>query len=164
MRPRFSIQSWMAPAFAVAIAMTFNVLVRAADAAGTKTGGTVTGQVTDKDGKPVANAKVRVTVQNSSKKSGGATTKSSGGSDDAASTASRSPTTQGSGNSGSKTPAVAEGTTDADGKFSIADVPPGDYNVSASVKGQGAGREKVTVKSGETAEVKLKLQEAKPKK
>jgi uncharacterized GH25 family protein len=163
MRPRFSIQSWMAPAFAVAIAMTFNVLVRTAEAAGTKTGGTVTGQVTDKDGKPVANAKVRVTAQNSSKKSG-ATTKPAG-SDDAASTASRSPTTQGSASGGGKTPAVAEGTTDADGKFSIADVPAGDYNVSASVKGQGAGREKVTVKAGETtADVKIKLQEAKPKK
>jgi uncharacterized GH25 family protein len=163
MRPRFSIKSWMAPAFAVAIAMSFNVLVRAADSAGgsSKTGGTVAGQVLDKDGKPVANAKVRVTAQNSSKKSGGATTKPSG-SDNAASTASRSPTTQGSGN---KMQPVAEGTTDADGKFSIADVPPGDYNVSASVKGQGAGREKVTVKAGETtADLKIKLQEAKPKK
>jgi uncharacterized GH25 family protein len=161
MRPRFSIKSWMAPAFAVAIAMTFNVLVRAAESTGSKTGGTVTGQVTDKDGKPVANAKVRVTVPNSSRKGGGATTKPSE-SGDAASTASRSPTTQGSGN---KMQPVAEGTTDADGKFSIADVPPGDYNVSASVKGQGMGREKVTVKAGETtADVKIKLQEAKPKK
>jgi hypothetical protein len=58
-------------------------------------------------------------------------------------------------------PAVAEGTSGAEGKFSLANVPAGEYMVMATAKGAGRGMGKVSVKAGETATVTLTLQEGK---
>src|SRR5205823_9109438 len=121
------IRSILAPMLAVVIAMAFAAMVRAEDAKAADTG-TVSGTVLDKDGKPVSDAKVRV-VAAKKRESGGATTAPSG-------------------DAKSKTDAAAEGTSDAQGKFTLQNVPVGDYTVHAAVKGQGSGREKVSVKAG----------------
>jgi hypothetical protein len=65
------------------------------------------------------------------------------------------------GGKGEKPVAVASATTDTDGKFTMNDVPAGDYMVIAKQKGQGQARQKVTVKAGETASVDLKLEKGK---
>jgi hypothetical protein len=57
---------------------------------------------------------------------------------------------------------VAEGASDKDGKFSIANVPAGEYMVMAILQGSGMARGRVTVKDGETATVELKLAERQP--
>jgi hypothetical protein len=125
---------------AVALALSLAAHANAADT------GKVTGKVLDKDGKGVAGANVAL----------------------------RTPPEKGEGK-GEKKPAaaapgdekpkrekpVAKTKSEADGSFTLADVPAGDYLLVANVKGQGMAREKVTVKAGETKEVKLTLKEGK---
>jgi hypothetical protein len=129
-------------ALAVAVALSLASHARAAD------NGKVTGKVLDKDGKGVAGVKVRLvapTDQKGHKKSDAPT--------------SEKPAKA----KGERPKPVAEGTSESDGSFTLADVPVGDYVLMARGKGQGAGqaREKVTVKAGETSNVELKLQEGK---
>src|SRR5204863_5590270 len=100
----------------------------------------VKGIVTDKDSKPVAGATIRIMTPTGKHAEG-----------------EHKPKEQAAGEKGPKTPPVATGTTDNDGKFSIADVPVGKYVVMAGMKGVGTARENVEVKKGETAEVNLKL-------
>jgi hypothetical protein len=50
---------------------------------------------------------------------------------------------------------VAEATTDAHGKFTLSDVPPGSYRVVAGKHGQGARAMRISVAAGQTAEVTL---------
>ena len=59
---------------------------------------------------------------------------------------------------GEKPVAVASATTDSDGKFTMNDVPAGDYMIVARQKGVGQAREKVSVKAGETTSIDLKLE------
>ena len=119
---------------AVAVALS---LASHASAAET---GKVTGKVLDKDGKGVAGAQVAL----------------------------RTPPEKG--NAPAAAPAedgkkrqkpVAKTTSEADGSFTLADVPVGDYLLAANVKGQGMAREKVSVKANETVDVKLTLKEGK---
>jgi hypothetical protein len=62
---------------------------------------------------------------------------------------------------GEKPAAVAEGTTGTDGTFSIANVPAGEYAVVARAKGEGNGRQMVTLKAGETSALTITLKPAK---
>ena len=116
---------------AVALALS---LASHANAAET---GKVTGKVLDKDGKGVAGANVAL----------------------------RTPPEKGAGKDekakGERPKPVAKTKTEADGSFTLADVPVGDYVLAAQVKGQGMAREKVSIKAGETKEVKLTLKEGK---
>jgi hypothetical protein len=135
------IASFVAPLMVLALALAYSHVVRAEDAAAT---GSVSVTVTDKDGKAVEGATVRVTMpraKNGEAKTGDAKTLADDGS---ASTTAR------------PTP-VAEGKTDKDGKATLDKVPAGDYNVSANLKGVGSARQKVSVKAGETLSVELKL-------
>ena len=59
---------------------------------------------------------------------------------------------------------TSRATTSDDGAYKVENVPPGDYSVQATLRGQGSGREKVTVKAGESASVEIHLQPSKPRK
>jgi uncharacterized GH25 family protein len=132
------IMKWATPLVALGLLLTLGTSrVRAEDKKPDT--GKVSGQVVDKDGKPVADAKVRILPASEKKHKGEAKT--------------------------DRPAPVAEGTTDADGKFTLDNVPAGDYMVQANVKGKGMAREKVEVKAGETADAgKLTLGEVHKKK
>ena len=119
--------------FAVAFALSLASHANAADT------GKVTGKVLDKDGKGVAGA--QVALRTPPEKNAPAAAQEEGK------------------KKGQKP--VAKTTTESDGTFTLADVPAGDYLLVANVKGQGMAREKVTVKAGETVDVKLTLKEGK---
>lgn len=57
---------------------------------------------------------------------------------------------------------IAKATTDADGMFTIKDVPAGDYMIACRVEGKGVARATVTVAADQTVTVKLQLKEIKP--
>jgi hypothetical protein len=111
--------------------------------------GKVTGKVLDKDGKGVAGANValRTPPEKGEGKGGKAPAAAAPGDEKP---------------KGDRQKPVAKTKSEADGSFTLADVPAGDYMLVAQVKGVGNAREKVTVKAGETAEVKLTLKEGKP--
>ncbi len=129
--------------------------------------GSITGTVLDKDGKAVSGAEVAV-IKPPQRQGGGA-----GG-------AAGRPNRNGAANQIAEDPKPADpkpaapepgrgnrqrpeplfkATTDADGKFTIKDVPAGDYGVLTRVDGKGMARERVTVKADEAATVTLKLQD-----
>src|SRR5438093_666982 len=147
------IVKWTSPllAFALLTALVC-AKVRAEDKKDT---GTISGTVVDADGKAVSGAKVAVFHQTEHK--------------DAAKTEEKpkeKELAEGDKPAAPKekqTP-VATGTSDDAGKFTLSDVPAGSYNVQARLKGKGTGREKVEVKAGETAEVKITLGEMQGKK
>ena len=128
----------------------------AADPSDKPVGGTISGTVL-KDGKPVANARVGLIA---------ATAKAKGkGLKHGAAPADQSPATQPSQSTakGKKHQPLATATTNADGKFTLEGVAPGDYIVMAGEKAQGRGKQRVTVTSGESASVSIDLQPPKPK-
>jgi hypothetical protein len=127
--------------------------------------GSITGTVLDKDGKAVSGAQVAV-IKPPQRQGGGA-----GG-------AAGRPNRNGAANQIAEDPKPApapapepgrgnrqrpeplfKATTDADGKFTIKDVPAGDYALMTRVDGKGMARERVTVKADEAATVTLKLQD-----
>jgi hypothetical protein len=121
-------------------------------------GGKVEGTLVDKDGKAVADAKVQIRkpMQRGQGGPGGA-----GGNRPNGQVQDPGRGAGGGGRQGGRQqqPPVAEGTTDKDGKFAIADVPAGDYMVVVFLQGKGFARANVTVQDGETAKVELKLQD-----
>ncbi len=123
----------------VAMLMGMGVLrARAEDAAGS----VITGKVVDKEGNPVADAKVNLMKP-------------------------RNPDAPRDPNATRPEP-LASATSDKDGKFSLAfdkaKVADGDYNVGTRVQDKGFGRAKVTIKDGKAdpAEVTLTLQDRRP--
>jgi protocatechuate 3,4-dioxygenase beta subunit len=144
---------WATPVVAfgllLSLAATRSLAADDASAAGDK--GTVTGTVTDKDGKPVPNCQVRLfhPMERGAKKTG-----KGHKADNQSARADRKAETLAK---GQRPVPVASATTDDDGKFTLKDVPAGNYVVLANLRGTGNAREKVTVKAGETAEVTLKL-------
>ena len=54
-------------------------------------------------------------------------------------------------------PAQGTATTQADGSFTIADLPPGTYDVSVEANGQQTSEPQVTVEDGQTAQATLQL-------
>jgi protocatechuate 3,4-dioxygenase beta subunit len=142
------IAKWAAPVVALGLMLGLAIKVKAEEAKAT---GTVSGTVVDKDGKPVANASVGVFTadmahkhQADKKAEGAETDKNKAGKE-----------------KGEKAKPVAEATTDSEGKYTIKDVPAGDYVVRVNVKGQGRAVQKVTVKAGESTTADLKLGETK---
>ncbi len=145
------IAKWAAPVVALGLMLGLAVKVKADDAKAT---GTVSGTVVDKDGKAVANASVGVfTADMQHKHKAEKQAEAAEGDKDKAHHAGKE--------KGDKPKAVAEGVTDSEGKFTIKDVPAGDYVVRVNVKGQGRAVQKVTVKAGDTATADLKLGEMK---
>ena len=128
--------------------------------------GTITGTVVDKDGKPVSGAMVGVMKPGQGRPGGGgpggggANRPNRGGGNGAANQATEDPkpAQPDPGRRGRPEP-LFKATTDADGKFTIKDVPAGEYAIIARVEGKGLARERVTVKGDDTATVSLKLQD-----
>jgi len=131
---------------AACIAIGFLVHRTHAAPDGTSTGA-ITGTVM-KDGKPVVGAKVRLAAphEKKSKKGAAPTTNPSDSADKPA-----------------KVPPLATATTDADGKFVLSDVAAGDYVVNVTEKGMGKGKAKVSVAAGQSSDIAIDLQDAKPK-
>ena len=128
------LMKWATPVVAFAVLMfVAAVAVKAEDAK--KETGTISGTVTSADGKPVAGAEVSVFHPMGKGKKA-------------------EPKAEKGDKPVSVVPSVK---TDDKGEFTLSDVPAGDYTVVARLKGQGNGRENVTVKAGETAKVEIKL-------
>jgi hypothetical protein len=169
---------FLAPAVA-ALGIAFGVTAtsaKAADETPKTGGGTITGSVVDKDGKPVEGAKIRVMKPRQPGQGGpGGAGGGRGGNrppqqqvaddpkpgdkpGDAKPGDGAGPGGPGAGRGGrQQQPPVAEATSDKDGKFKIEHVPAGDYQVITMVDGKGFGRARVTVKDNESAEAKLTL-------
>jgi hypothetical protein len=132
---------WATPVVAFALLFTF-AGVRAIAEEAKKETGTVSGVVTDKDGKPVAGAEVGIyhPMEKGAKPAA----------DKQAETGDKAKKEK----PVSVVPVVK---SDDKGEFTLSDVPAGDYSVRAFLKGQGTAREKVSVKVGETTKVELKL-------
>jgi len=121
--------------------------------------GTITGTVVDKEGKPVSGAMVGVLKPQGRQGGGGANRPNRGGNGavNQAEDPKPAPAPEpGRGNRQRPEP-LFKATTDADGKFTIKDVPAGDYAVMARVEGKGMARERVTVKGDDSVTVSLKL-------
>ncbi len=131
---------WATPFVAMALLVGISQ-VRAEETK--KETGTVTGTVTDQDGKAVANAEVRLMAPKAKGE------KSEAKADKAA--------------SGERPKPIATGKTDADGKFELKDVAVGSYTLAAGVKGVGQAREQIEVKAGDNSPVALKIKPAAPK-
>lgn len=120
--------------------------VRAAQDAAAK--GKIAGVVM-KEGKAVAGVEVRLM-----KPPGGAQ-RPPQGPQQQAQTPGENPPPGGPG--GNRPAPIATATTDADGKFVIENVAPGDYGINAGSREAGMGRARVHVEAGKTAEVKIEL-------
>jgi hypothetical protein len=129
--------------------------------------GTITGTLLDKDGKPVASAEVGVFKPMGRQGGGGAG--GAGGTGRAARNGGRNgavaqaedpkpaPAPEPGRGNRQRPEALIKTTTDADGKFTIKDVPVGEYAVRTRVEGKGMAFERVTVKPDESVTVSLKL-------
>lgn len=154
-----SISKWTAPLVALALVLSFNAWAGAQES---KETGSMSGTVVDKDGKPVEGANVRL-MKPMQRGRGPADKQAAQGA--SALQLAEKPAKPGKpdkgepGKPGNRPKPVATATTDADGKFTMEDVAAGEYMVVAMVRGQGAARQPVTVKAGETATVELKLQD-----
>ena len=123
---------WIAPV----VALGLLVGVTATKAVAEDAKGTVSGTVTGADGKAAAGVPVKLNKARAKGEKPAA---------------------------GEKPVAVATATTDEKGKFEMKDVPVGDYVAMAGgKKAGGAGREKVSVTAGGTAEVTITLKAADP--
>jgi hypothetical protein len=154
----------VAPAFALAALLAIPGATRGEDRGLTLTAaqsetGTVSGTVVDKDGKAVANAEVGVYKPRERRQGQGGGGGAGGGTDQKL-TQPAPGGGEGQGQQRRQRPEpIAKGTTDADGKFTISNVPVGEYQVVCMVREQNlVGRERVTVEAGKTASVSLKLQ------
>lgn len=125
-------------AVALCLSLALVARVRAEDkpAADAK-GATINVTVEDADGKPAANAAVKVFNQ-----ADGAGHKKA--------------EKQAAGDKPKPTP-VKEATTGDDGKVKLEGVPAGSYVIRANLKGKGSGMEKVEVAAGDTKDVTIKL-------
>jgi protocatechuate 3,4-dioxygenase beta subunit len=152
----FRIFKLATPVVALAFMMALVTRVQAADEK--KTTGAVSGTVTDKDGKPVADVSVKLFSATAAKQHKPKQEADEPSTDKPAGDKPAAP-------KGDKPKPVADATTDKDGKFTMSDVPVGSYVLRVNVKGQGHATQKVEVQAGETADVTLKLGEVngKPK-
>jgi hypothetical protein len=127
---------------AVVLALSFASAASAAEGKGK-----ITGKVLDKDGKGAAGVNVRL---NKPAEKGDAPKPTAADGDKAE---------KGKGKGGANL--VAKTMSEADGSYTLADVPAGDYVLQARAKDKTAARQKVSVKDGETLTVELKLKEPK---
>ena len=132
---------------AVVTVLSFGAAVRFAQAEPSDKAqtGSINGTVL-KEGKPVANVKVGLILAADVPRKKG-------------------PATQPADSAGKrqKPVPVATTVTDADGKFTLESVAPGDYVVMASAKADGKGKMRVSVANGESASISIDLQPPKPK-
>ena len=131
----------------------FAMTASAADAAVAK--GSVKGKVVKSDGTPAAGAEVRLMARPER------------GARKAARAEGNAPATPGEGKQGRKArgparEALAQGTADANGVFTLSDVPEGNYVVNARLKGAGNARQNVSVSGTSAADVTLTLKERAP--
>jgi hypothetical protein len=131
---------FVAPMMALVLAVAYSVRAEDKPAAAT---GTVTVTVTDKDGKAVDGASVRITAPRQAKNGAAAAAEPKLAEDAKTPPAKNAP--------------VAQGTTDKEGKATLENVPVGEYNISANLKGTGNARQKITIEAGKTVNVELKL-------
>jgi hypothetical protein len=125
--------------------------------------GTVSGTVTGADGNPAKDVTVRLYANRPRGERGGQQAQSTNGEAlvaadkpaDSEKPAADRPRRGGEGR-GQRPQALKESKTNDKGEFTLADVPAGEYAVSAS-QGNNSARERVTVKAGETAKVTLAL-------
>lgn len=134
--------------FTVALAFVLGMAVVSASAA------KITGKVTDKDGKAVADAQVMVfkAPAKPNKKAQAAFDIQVLNLEDKPAAPADKP----------KPEPVAKGTTGADGTYSLDGIAAGDYIVRAGAKGVGGGQAKVTVADADVV-VDIKLEAPKPK-
>jgi len=133
---------WIAPVLALGLMLGYLQLPAAAQDAAT---GTVTGKVTDADGNAVADAAVRLTAR------------MEGGKKKAEDAPAAMVQDEGGKKKKGPPPAVAEGKTDANGVYTLADVPPGNYQLSVNAGEKGNGRANVTVTAGQTTSQDVKV-------
>lgn len=164
----FEAAKWIAPAVALALIVSFTASRSTAEEVKKETG-SVAGVVQDVEGKPVSGLDVRLHNQMSKKDKSGATgtTDTEKQSAPEKKSADDQPPQQ-LADKPAKTKAdkpipLATATTDGDGKFTLADVPVGDYTLIARQKGVGNARQNVSVKSGEVTRVELKFKPQKNK-
>lgn len=129
-------------ALAVVLALSFASQAPAAEGKGK-----VTGKVLGKDGAGVAGARVQLVKPPEKKDKKG---------EKAAAAADEKP---GKGEGKNRQEPVAKTMSEADGSYTLADVPAGDYMLTARTKDKLQAREKVTVKANEETKVDLKLAE-----
>jgi hypothetical protein len=126
---------------AVVLALSFASAASAAEGKGK-----VTGKVLDKDGKGAAGVAIRLTKPAEK---------------GAAPAAAADKAEKGKGKGKGNANLVAKTMSEADGSYTLADVPAGDYILMARAKDKTAARQKVSVKADETVTVELKLKEPK---
>lgn len=124
-----------------------------------KQSGTVSGTVLDKDGKPASGVQVRLFHPfERGQRREAARARQQQADPAAGADAKEEKPRQGDKPRRAERPKpVATATTDADGKFTMSDVPVGKYVVLAMIRGQGSARQEVEVTAGGTANVELKL-------
>ena len=135
-------------AFGLTAVLAMAAFGSAADPTPAANTGTVTGTVRGQDGKPAANAAVKLTVSGKSFRPDQQPSKS----DDKAEKPAKGD---------KKTAKALTATTDADGKFRVENVPAGQYAVTAAITGTSRGKSNVLVKAGETADVSISMHAAK---
>jgi hypothetical protein len=131
---------------ALALAVSFTATRATAEEQGK---GTISGKVTNADGSAASGAQVRLMNPMAKDKNKGE--KPAAAED------------KGEGKDKERAKPVAQTTTDADGKYTLSDVPAGKYVLQAGVKNVGRATQEVEVKAGETAAVDLKLEAMKAK-
>ncbi len=154
------LMKWATPIAAVAMMIGFSGLMAKADDAPKPAVGSISGVVTDKDGKPAANVTINLLPPPPPKGAGNGNTpppapksaigdRTLGGKDKGA---------KAGGKKGGPQP-VASTTTGADGSYSFAGVAVGDYIVTAGSKKDATGfaSSPVSVKEGANATVPLQL-------
>jgi hypothetical protein len=123
--------------------------VRAADDAKSSEKVKVSGVVLLEDGKPAANASVRIVPPAPKKSADGAAEKPAN--------------QQADGKKPDRPEPIAETKTDADGKFSL-EAPAGKYRIMANLRGSGSATKTIDLKHGKDMEnVELKLKPRTPK-
>ena len=140
---------WALPVLAVAFLIGWSGLKARADDAPKLAVGTVNGTILDKDGRLAANVTVNLVAAMPAKppktEIGGRTLAKNKAPRAAKKTNKQAP--------------VATATTAADGTFTMAAVPVGDYTIEAGERKSDAGfaRKNITVKEGDNVNVQLKL-------
>src|SRR5215207_8693036 len=127
-RIMLSVRNLSLAVLALALAVSFSASRVSAEEQGK---GTVSGKVTKTDGTPAGNAKVQLMHGGKPKKKAEPT---------AAEDTKPAPS--------DKPKPVAETMADADGKYTLADVPTGKYVIRAGIKGEGMGHQDIEVKAG----------------
>ena len=131
----------------------FTLTARAADAAVAK--GSVKGKVVKADGTPAAGAELRLMAR---PERGAKRAARDEGNPQAAQAEGK----KGARARGPAREAVAQGTADANGVFTLSDVPEGNYVIAARLKGAGNARQPVSVSGTSAADVTLTLKERAP--